>query len=104
MELDTVTRLSKWDARLFPTGLTVGELIDVLGAPPASDGDNKDNQQRKKYGLMEVHELGGGRWAAGQVVLRGSERAGKTLREMGWGETRGFAAKPVWLKIHEEGI
>lgn len=103
MQLDTATRLSKWDACLFPTGLTVEELLDVLGAPPVGDGD-KDNQPRKKYGLMEVHELGGGRWAAGQVVLRGSDRAGKTLREMGWVETRGFEAKPVWLKIHEEGI
>ncbi|KAL8654290.1 MAG: hypothetical protein Q9210_001603 [Variospora velana] len=95
MPLDTATRLPKWEPRLFPTGLTVAELIERLGAPT-------DNANPTRYGLMEVHELGEGRWAAGQVVLQGSEQAGKTLREMGWLETRGWEAKPVWLKIHEE--
>ncbi|KAI4139268.1 MAG: hypothetical protein L6R39_006389 [Caloplaca ligustica] len=90
MTLDTTTRLPKWEPRLFPTGLTVGELIAQLGAP-----------EGPKFGLMEVHEQGDGRWAAGQVILQGSEDAKKTLREVGWVETRGFSAKPVWLKIHE---
>ncbi|KAL8975587.1 MAG: hypothetical protein Q9197_000203 [Variospora fuerteventurae] len=99
MPLDTATRLPKWEPRLFPTGLTVAELMERLGAPAADEAD----PPARHYGLREVQELGEGRWAAGQVVLQGSEQAGKTLREMGWLETRGWeAAKPVWLKIHEE--
>ncbi|KAI4124328.1 MAG: hypothetical protein LQ338_004841 [Usnochroma carphineum] len=90
MNLETATRLPKWEPRLFPTGLTVGELIERLGAP-----------DDPKYGLMEVHEQGDGKWAAGQVILQGSDSATKTLREIRWTETRGFSAKPVWLKIHE---
>ncbi|KAL8761429.1 MAG: hypothetical protein Q9184_002451 [Pyrenodesmia sp. 2 TL-2023] len=90
MALDPATRLPKWEPRLFATGLTIGELIRTLGAPDDS-----------KYGLMEVHEQGDGRWAAGQLILQGSEQAKKTLRDVGWIETRGFSTKPVWLKIHE---
>ncbi|KAL9602961.1 MAG: hypothetical protein Q9219_001486 [cf. Caloplaca sp. 3 TL-2023] len=93
MTLDPTTRLPKWEARLFPTGLTVRELIKQLGAP---------DEDENKYGVTEVHELGNGRWAAGQTVLLGSEYSKKTLGEIGWSETRGFAAKPVWLKIHKD--
>ncbi|KAL8718772.1 MAG: hypothetical protein Q9225_004135 [Loekoesia sp. 1 TL-2023] len=92
MQLDTATRLPKWEARLFPTGLTVRELVKQLGAP---------DEEENKYGVMEVHEVGDGRWAAGQTILLGSEYEKKTLREIGWTETRGFARKPVWLKIHK---
>lgn len=87
MALDATTRLPKWEPRLFATGLTIGELIRTLGAPDDA-----------KYGLMEVHEQGDGRWAAGQVILQGSEQAKKTLRDVGWIETRGFSAKPVWWR------
>ncbi len=90
MTLDQATRLPKWKPQLFATGLTIGELIRTLGGPDDA-----------RYGLMEVHEQGDGRWAAGQVILQGSEQAKKTLREVGWIDTRGFSAKPVWLKIHE---
>ncbi|KAI4180794.1 MAG: hypothetical protein L6R41_007017 [Letrouitia leprolyta] len=92
MQLNMTTRLPKYEPRLFPTGLRVSELIKQLGAP---------NEEEEPYGVMEVHEMGDGRWATGQTVLLGSEHANKTLKEIGWGETRGFAAKPVWLKIHK---
>lgn len=88
--LDPATRMAKWEPRMFATGLTVGELIQALGAPADP-----------RFGVMEVHEQGDERWAAGQLILQGSEWAKKTLREIGWIETRGFSAKPVWLKIHE---
>ncbi|KAL8944775.1 MAG: hypothetical protein Q9216_000197 [Gyalolechia sp. 2 TL-2023] len=92
MQLDTTTRLLKYEPRLFPTDLSVRELIKRLGAP---------DEEEERYGVVEVHELGDGRWALGQTILLGSESANKTLREIGWGETRGFSARPVWLKIHK---
>lgn len=92
MQLNTMTRLPKYEPRLLPTGLRVAELIKQLGAP---------DEEEHRYGVMEVHEMGDGRWATGQTVLLGTEQANKTLREIGWGDTRGFAAKPVWLKIHK---
>ncbi|KAL8840596.1 MAG: hypothetical protein Q9170_001282 [Blastenia crenularia] len=92
MDLNTTLRLSKFEPRLFPTGLTVRELIKQLGAP---------DEDEAKYGVMEVHERGDGKWTPGQTILLSSEHAQKTLREIGWSETRGFASKPVWLKIHK---
>ncbi|KAI4168030.1 MAG: hypothetical protein LQ343_006737 [Gyalolechia ehrenbergii] len=92
MQLDTTTRLPKYEPRMFPTDLGVRELIKQLGAP---------DEEEERYGVVEMHELGDGRWAAGQTILLGSEYANKTLREIGWAETRGFATKPVWLKIHK---
>ena len=68
------------------------ELIKQLGAP---------DEDENRYGVMEVHEMGDGVWTPGQVILLGSEYAKKTLSEIGWAETRGFAARPVWLKIHK---
>ncbi|KAL9029967.1 MAG: hypothetical protein Q9196_001853 [Gyalolechia fulgens] len=91
MQLDTTTRLPKYEPRLFPTDLSLRMLIKQLGAP---------DEEEERYGVVEMHELGDGRWAPGQTILLGSEHANKTLREIGWTETRGFAAKPVWLKIH----
>ncbi|KAL9000800.1 MAG: hypothetical protein Q9169_000554 [Polycauliona sp. 2 TL-2023] len=91
MQLDAPTSHPKFDPRLFPTDLSVAELIRRLGAPTT------DNS---KYGVMEVHPMGDGRWTAGTTVLLNSDLAKKTLREVGWGETRGFAAAPVWLKVH----
>ncbi|KAL8768410.1 MAG: hypothetical protein Q9209_005316 [Squamulea sp. 1 TL-2023] len=91
MSFTAPTATLRFEARLFPTGLTVGELIRRLGAPTTDDS---------KFGVQEVHELGDGRWSAGTTVLLNSELAKKSLREVGWGETRGFAAKPVWIKVH----
>ncbi|KAL8778589.1 MAG: hypothetical protein Q9203_001970 [Teloschistes exilis] len=80
-------------AKMFPTGLTVRELIQRLGAPDDDD---------TKYGVKEIHELGDGRWVAGQTILLDSPRAAKTLREVGWDERRGTSTKPVWLQVHTE--
>ncbi|KAI4280247.1 MAG: hypothetical protein L6R38_004588 [Xanthoria sp. 2 TBL-2021] len=91
MKLDTPTTFPAFEPRLFPTGLTVAELIRRLGAPTTDDS---------KFGVMEVHQLGDGRWTAGTTVLLTSDLAKKTLGAIGWGETRGFAAKPVWIKVH----
>ena len=91
MKLDVPTSLPAFEPRLFPSGLTVAELIRRLGAPATDDS---------KFGAMEVHQLGDGRWTAGMTVLLNSDLAKKTLKEVGWGEARGFAAKPVWIKVH----
>ncbi|KAI4260892.1 MAG: hypothetical protein LQ352_000047 [Teloschistes flavicans] len=91
MELDRPTANPVFEAKMFPTGLTVKELIQQLGAPDDNDA---------KYGVMEVHELGDGRWAAGQIILLDSPNAAKPLKEIGWDERRGFSIKPVWIKVH----
>ncbi|KAL8738679.1 MAG: hypothetical protein Q9181_000563 [Wetmoreana brouardii] len=93
MELDKPIHTPVFDARMFPTGLTVKDLIQRLGAPEDDDS---------KYGVTEVHELGDGRWTAGQTILLNSDYAKKTLRDVGWDETRGFSNKPVWIKVHTE--
>lgn len=93
MELDKPIYTPVFEPKMFPSGLTVKDLIQRLGAP-----DNDDS----KYGMTEVHELGDGRWTAGQTILLNSDYAKKTLREVGWDETRGFSAKPVWIKVYSE--
>ncbi|KAL9045548.1 MAG: hypothetical protein Q9214_001428 [Letrouitia sp. 1 TL-2023] len=74
---------------IFPTNLTVGELIRQLGVPSAEYGH--------QYGITEVHEMGEGRFTAGQTILRDSEDANKTLAQIGWDECRGTSRRPVWI-------
>lgn len=74
---------------MFPTNLTVGELMRQLGVPAAEYGH--------QYGITEVHEMGEGRFTAGQTILRDSEHANKTLAQIGWDECRGTCRRPVWI-------
>lgn len=60
--------------------MKIGELILQFGAP--------EKEGKEKYGVTEVHEMGGGRWAKGQTFVLGEEVCKKTLAEIGWGETR----------------
>ncbi|KAL8873441.1 MAG: hypothetical protein Q9174_001089 [Haloplaca sp. 1 TL-2023] len=93
MKMDTPIAGPAFEAKLFPSGLTVKDLVQRLGAPDTDDS---------KYGVMEVHEKGDGMWTAGQTILLSSDYAKKTLREIGWDEKRGFSTKPVWIKVHTE--
>ncbi|KAL8851098.1 MAG: hypothetical protein Q9221_003994 [Calogaya cf. arnoldii] len=94
MRLDTPIPTPGFEARLFPTNLPVVELIRRLGAPTTDDS---------KFGVMEVHQLGDGKWTAGMTVLLNSDAAKKTLREIGWGTNRGSTAPAVWIKAHAVG-
>lgn len=60
-----------------------------LGVPAAEYG--------YQYGITEVHEMGEGRFTAGQTILRDSEDANKTLAQIGWDESRGTGRRPVWI-------
>ncbi|KAL8651565.1 MAG: hypothetical protein Q9226_004647 [Calogaya cf. arnoldii] len=94
MRLDTPISIPVFDAILFPTNLPVVELIRRLGAPTTDDS---------KFGVMEVQQLGDGKWTAGMTVLLNSDAAKKTLREIGWGSNRGSTAPAVWIKAHAVG-
>ncbi|KAL8740345.1 MAG: hypothetical protein Q9184_008504 [Pyrenodesmia sp. 2 TL-2023] len=72
----------------FPTGLTVRDLGRALGTPA---------------GIREMHEKGGGKWAAGQVIRPGDDKAGWKLEDVGWVKGRGMVSKPVWLLVLETG-
>ena len=90
MPLEQLVSPFQFEARMFPTSLSVRELIRAL----APEGDDD------KWGVTEMHEVGDDRWAVGQTILLNSDLAKKTLGETGWTEKRGTSAKPVWLKIH----
>ncbi|CAL8577849.1 hypothetical protein XPA_003662 [Xanthoria parietina] len=89
MRPDALITLPAFTPRSFPSGLIVAELIRAL-VPTINDA---------RIGVMEVHQQGDGRWTAGTMVLLNSDLAKKTLREIGWDETRGSTAAPVWIKL-----
>jgi hypothetical protein len=73
-----------------PTNISVLELIDLIR--------RADDPEREK-GIMEIFEVGNGRWAAGRRFSRQDASRNCTLRQVGWGADRGKAKgrKPVWL-------
>ena len=67
--------------------MTMKDLIKGLGAP---EGD--------QHGITEMEELGNNRFTAGLTITQGSERAKKTLAELGWTQRRSEAA-PIWVLV-----
>ena len=70
------------------SSMPMQELISQLGAPDPADGGAK--------GVVELFELGGGRWVRGSQWRVGDEEAAQPIGKLGWGE-RGTEEKPIWL-------
>ncbi|KAL9613778.1 MAG: hypothetical protein Q9167_001723 [Letrouitia subvulpina] len=89
LQMDCPGREPLYRPYMFATNLTVGELMRQLGVPTAEYGH--------QFGITEVHEMGEGRFTAGQTILRDSEQANQTLAQIGWDESRGTCRRPVWI-------
>lgn len=68
---------------------TVAELITALG------GEDKGS-------VTQVWEWGEGRWKKGSRMRKDEEKAGRRLRELGWGEAGGRKKAPVWLYFEKK--
>lgn len=75
------------------TMMTVADLMRSLGVP--TDDDDR-------FGVTECIELGNGHWIRGTTYILGEAKSQKTLKEIGWDESRGTSSKPVWIAIHDK--
>ncbi|MCJ1331225.1 hedgehog receptor activity [Thelotrema lepadinum] len=91
-----------WDPhRSFPftkhtasPDMPVWKLIKVVRS--------RDDPERE-MGLVEIYEMGNGRWAKGSRIGLSDERALLSLEAVGWGGMRGHERKPVWLCLARSG-
>lgn len=76
-----------------PTTMTVADLMRRLGVP--TDDDDR-------FGVTECIELGNGYWMRGMTYILGDVKSQKTVKDIGWDESRGTSSKPVWIAIHDK--
>lgn len=77
----------------IPTTMTVAGLMNQLGVP----GNGND-----RYGVTECVEVGNGSWAKGITYVWSEEKSKKTLKAIGWDDSRGTKNKPVWIAIYDK--
>ena len=91
----------QFTAHQVPTSFTVSELIDQICVVDPIKG-----QKPVAKGIVELIERGDGQWISSSQFWVGGKRgrskaakanAALTLAEIGWNDTRGMEAAPVWL-------
>ena len=70
-----------------PSVMRVRDLLEHLEAPPGNG-----------FGITQMEEIGNDTWVESVTIVRGSERADRTLAELGWTQQRSQAA-PIWLCV-----
>ena len=83
----------EFTALKIPTTMTVADLMRRLGVP---DYDND------RFGVTECVEVGDGSWTKGSTYILSEEKTKKTLKAIGWDDSRGVANKPVWIAIYDK--
>ncbi|KAI9816610.1 MAG: hypothetical protein M1827_001743 [Pycnora praestabilis] len=69
------------------------DLIRMAGAK----GDDP-----AKNGITECIEVGNGVWRKGTTIWSKDERAKKTMKDIGWDESRGTTRRPIYLFVHRQ--
>ncbi|KAI5244866.1 hypothetical protein E4T43_03492 [Aureobasidium subglaciale] len=78
---------------LVPTILSINELLEQL--------IGREGEVCNGWVLTEVMEKGDGGFEKGTSVEFGGDKAGGTLRAVGWSEKNGGERPPVWVVLHQ---
>lgn len=76
-----------------PITMTVAGLMQQLGVP----GSDRD-----RFGVTECIDVGNGTWTKGTTYILSQDKSQKTLKAIGWDDSRGTTSKPIWLAVYDK--